>query len=165
MTGDAPGNEPRLTLVDLAPGQMLPELVHEVTPTTIVQGAAAAHVWRPMHHDKDYAVHRQGVRDVFMDTQTQGNWLERFVTDWAGPTARLGRLGIAMRNPVFPGDRMAIDGSVRDVETDDTGCGWVVLDLTIRVGTTVCTEAHAKVALPTDATDNPWTRRGEAWQP
>jgi hypothetical protein len=64
---------------------------------------------------------------------------------------------------------MAIDGSVRDVETDDTGCGWVVLDLTIRVGTTVCTEAHAKVALPSstaaDAMDNPWSRHGDRWQP
>ena len=154
-----------LTLADVTPGQMLPELVHEVTTTTVVQGSAAARVWRPMHHDKDYAVRRQGVRDIFLDTQTQSAWLERYLTDWAGPTARLGRLGTRMRTPVFPGDRMAIDGSVRDVETDDTGCGWVVLDLTIRVGPTVCTEAHAKVALPVDASDNPWTRRGDSWQP
>jgi acyl dehydratase len=165
MTEGASQGAHRLTLADVTPGQMLPELAHEVTTTTVVQGAAAARVWRPMHHDHEYAVHRQGVRDVFMDTQTQGNWLERFVTDWAGPTARLGRLGIAMRTPVFPGDRMAIDGSVRDVETDDSGCGWVVLDLTIRVGTHVCTEAHAKVALPVDATDNPWSRHGDQWQP
>jgi hypothetical protein len=70
-----------------------------------------------------------------------------------------------MRNPVFPGDRMAIDGSVRDVETDDTGCAWVILDLTIRVGTQVCTEAHAKVAIPSNARDNPWSRHGDRWQP
>ena len=59
------------SLDDVTAGQALPELAHDVTTTTIVQGAAAAHVWRPMHHDRDYAVERQGVRDVFMDTQTQ----------------------------------------------------------------------------------------------
>ena len=30
---------------------------------------------------------------------------------------------------------------------------------------TPVTECSARVALPTDADDNPWTRRGDRWQP
>jgi hypothetical protein len=70
-----------------------------------------------------------------------------------------------MRNSVFPGDTMVIEGTVRDTELDDTGCGWVTIDLTIRVGDRLCTQSFAKVAVPTTATDNPWDRRAARWAP
>jgi hypothetical protein len=54
---------------------------------------------------------------------------------------------------------------VRDVRVDDAGCGWVDLDLTIRVGDVTCTESQATVALPTTPDDNPWRRHGDDWRP
>jgi len=54
---------------------------------------------------------------------------------------------------------------VRDVSVDAVGCGWVELDLTIRVGDVICTESEAKVALPTSSDDNPWRRHGDRWMP
>ena len=67
-----------------------------------------------MHHDYHFAVERQGVQDIFLNSPNQGSWLERFVTDWTGPKGRLGRLRFKMRKPIFPGDTMVIEGVVRD---------------------------------------------------
>jgi acyl dehydratase len=154
-----------ITIDKVAVGDMLPELSYDVTSTTVVLGALAARDWRPMHHDHHFAVERQGVKDIFLNSPNQAAWLERFVTDWTGPKGRLGRVGFTMRDSVFPGDTMVIEGTVREVETDATGCGWVTLDLTIRVDDRLCTRAFAKVAVPMDDDDNPWDRRAERWAP
>jgi acyl dehydratase len=149
----------------VAPGDRLPPLTHEVTATTVVLGALASRDWRPMHHDRDFAVNRNGTKDIFLNTPNQAAWFERYVTDWTGPTGRLGRMTFRMKGSVFPGDVMVIEGTVRATALDDTGCGWVDLDLALSVGGEVKTTCAARVALPTAADDNPWTRRAERWQP
>ena len=63
----------------------LPELSYQVTATTVVLGALASRDWRPMHHDQDFAVNRNGTRDIFLNTPNQAAWFERYLTDWAGP--------------------------------------------------------------------------------
>ena len=40
-----------------------------------------------MHHDKDFAVHRNGTQDIFLNTPNQAAWFERYLTDWTGRTA------------------------------------------------------------------------------
>jgi len=156
---------PRLLLGDVRAGDRLPELAYDVTATTVVLGALATRDWRPMHHDKDFAVNRNGVRDIFLNTPNQAAWFERYLTDWSGPHGRLGRMRFRMKDQVFPGDRMVFQASVEKVETDAAGCGWVELDVTVGVGGRVCTECQARIALPVDANDNPWKRKGERWQP
>ena len=113
-----------LTLPEVKTGQTLPELAYDVTATTVVLGALASRDWRPMHHDKDFAQQRNGVRDIFLNTPNQAAWFERYLTDWSGPYGRLGRMQFRMRDSVFPGDRMLFRGSVERVETDAAGCGW-----------------------------------------
>ena len=154
-----------ITFGDVAPGDVLPALSYDVTSTTVVLGALAARDWRPMHHDYHFAVERQGVQDIFLNSPNQEAWLERFVTDWTGPKGRIGRLGFTMKDSVFPDDTMVIEGTVREAETDATGCGWVTVDLSMRVGDRLCTSSFAKVAVPTTADDNPWRRHGNDWRP
>ena len=50
----------RLLASDVAPGQELPSLRVAVSATTIVLGALASRDWRPMHHDKAFAIERNG---------------------------------------------------------------------------------------------------------
>ncbi len=71
-----------LRLHEVAKGDELPELRYDVTATTVVLGALAARDWRPMHHDHDFAVNRNGTRDIFLNTPNQAAWFERFLTDW-----------------------------------------------------------------------------------
>jgi acyl dehydratase len=155
----------RLLLDAVHDGDALPELVYDVTATTIVLGALAARDWRPMHHDHDFAVNRNGTRDIFMNTPNQAAWFERYVTDWTGPTGRLGRMKFRMKGSVFPGDTMRMTGTVQSVGTDDAGCGWAELLVTLAVDGETKTDCTVRVALPTSPDDNPWTRRGDAWRP
>src|SRR5215467_11535872 len=99
-------------------GDSLPELGYDVNATTVILGAIATRDWRPMHHDKDFAQNRNGVRDVFMNTPNQAAWFERYVTDWTGPKGRLGRMRFRMRDSIFPGDTMTFDATVTEVSTD-----------------------------------------------
>ena len=154
-----------LTIDRVKQGQKLPELGCAVTATTVVLGALATRDWRPMHHDRDFAQVRNGVRDIFLNTPNLAHWFERYLTDWTGPKGRPGRMKFFMRGSVFAGDQMVFRGEVKQVETDAAGCGWATIDVSVSVEGQVMTSCTARMALPTAADDNPWRRRGEAWKP
>ena len=154
-----------LTLDGVRPGDVLPILAYDVTATTVVLGALASRDTRPMHHDYDFAVNRNGTQDIFMNTPNQAAWFERYVTDWTGPKGRLGRMKFRRLGSVFPGDTMVVAATVEDVATDDVGCGWAALLVTLAVDGDTKTDCSVRVALPTSDDDNPWTRRGDAWRP
>ncbi|MBW2396425.1 MAG: hypothetical protein JRG95_19410 [Deltaproteobacteria bacterium] len=155
----------RLTIDQVKEGDELPPLSVDVTATTIVLGALASRDWRPMHHDKDFAINRNGTPDIFMNTPNQASWFERYLSDWAGPTGRLGRIKFRMHNSVFPGDTITFKGVVDKVETDVVGCSWASVSLVLKTGDQVDTTFSARIALPSKAGDNPWARRGDDWKP
>jgi acyl dehydratase len=149
----------------ITPGEPLPDLAIEVTPSTVVLGALASRDWRPMHHDKDFATGRNGVRNIFINTPHNASYFERYLTDWTGPYGRLARIKFRMKDSVFPGDTMVFHGKVEKTEKDETGCGFVELAMWLTVGDKTTTECSARIAVPTAAGDNPWQRRGDAWRP
>jgi hypothetical protein len=150
---------------DVKDGLELDALSYDVNATTVVLGALATRDWRPQHHDYHFATERNGVQDIFINAPNQAAWFERYVTDWTGPRGRLGRMRFRMKGSVFPGDTMVFTGVVIGTEVDDTGCGWVDLEVAVKVGDEVKTTCTVRVALPTDPDDNPWSRRGGAWKP
>jgi acyl dehydratase len=154
-----------LTIDQVHVGDALPTLDYDVTATTVVLGALAARDWRPMHHDHDFAVNRNGTQDIFMNTPNQAAWFERYVTDWTGPLGRLGRMKFRMKGSVFPGDTMHLDAVVQQVGTDDAGCGWVELLVSLTVDGDLKTDCTARVAVPVTSDDNPWRRSGDQWIP
>ncbi|MBL0122966.1 MAG: hypothetical protein IPP88_09620 [Betaproteobacteria bacterium] len=154
-----------LCAADVQEGQLLPALKHQVSATTIVLGALASRDWRPMHHDKDFAVERNGVKDIFVNTPNNAAWFERYITDWTGPKGRLGRIKFKMKKSVFPGDKMCFSGNVARASTDASGCFWLELELAVSVNGEVTTECQARVAIPVDDNDNPWLRKAQHWQP
>jgi len=154
-----------LTLDQVTVGDALPVLAVDVDVTAVVLGAMASRDWRPMHHDKDFAVERNGTRHVFVNTPHNAAYFERYITDWTGPRGRLGRIRFRMKDSVFPGDRMVFHGQVKEIAKDETGCGWVDLTLELTVGEKTTTECTARVALPVSGDDNPWQRKGDRWRP
>lgn len=157
--------EPRIVLGDVSVGDVLPDLSYPVSATTVVLGALASRDWRPMHHDKDFAVERNGIQDIFLNTPNQAAWFERFVTDWTGPHGRLQRMQFRMLGSIFPGDTMVFRGTVTEVGVDGVGCGWAAIDIAVSVGDDPKTTCTARVALPIDRDDNPWERSGDRWRP
>ena len=161
---------PKVTLDQVAVGDALPELSVGVTATTVVLGALATRDWRPMHHDYHFATERNGTKDIFLNTPNQAAWFERYLTDWTGPHGRLGKVTFRMKDSIFPGDTMVFRGVVTEVGTDDAGCGWVSVEVTLTVAgddgnDRTMTTGSARVAVPVDADDNPWARRPDTWKP
>ena len=101
-------------------GDRLPQLELEMTATRIVAGAIATRDFMPVHHDRDYA-NSQGAPDIFMNILSTNAYCSRYLTDWAGPDARLRTLSIRLGVPVFPRSTLTFTGSVtevRDAEVD-----------------------------------------------
>ena len=145
---------------DVEVGAELPELVLPVTARTVVIGASSSRDWQPQHHDHAWAVERAGTPDIFLNTPNQAGWIERYITDWTGPRGRLGKLRFRMRKPVCPGDELRFNGTVTAVDA-----GWVDIDIALTVGETTVTECTARIAVPQNDDDNPWSRRGAEWRP
>ena len=156
------GDFTQLTLDQVEGGQTIPDFDYDVTATTVVLGAMASRDFRPMHHDKDFAVNRNGVQNIFLNTPNQAAWFERYLTDWTGPKGRMGRIRFRMKDSVFPSDTMVFAGSVSEVDREG---GWVDLEMELTVGGSVVTGCTARVALPKDEDDNPWKRKGDDWRP
>ena len=127
----------------------------------MVLGALATRDWRPMHHDKDFAVDRNGTQDIFLNTPNQAAWFERYLTDWTGPHGRLARVTFRMKGSVFPGDTMSLRGVVESTEVDEVGCGFVIGRRDARRSTATSRPRVPPAShCPGAADDNPWARRG-----
>ncbi len=106
-----PRRETTLRAGDAKPGDALAPCPVPITATAIVAGAIASRDYQDVHHDRDLAKLR-GSPDIFMNILTTSGVVARFVTDWAGPEARLTRLAIRLGAPNYPGDAMLLTGSV-----------------------------------------------------
>ena len=146
-------------------GDALPVLDLPVTARTVVMGASSSRDWQPQHHDYAWATTRAGTKDIFLNTPNQAGWIERYLTDWTGPYGRLGRMRFRMRRPVYPGETLVFNGTVRETAVDESSCAWVDVDIELTVGEDVATEASARLAIPQDDKDNPWRRSGDDWRP
>jgi acyl dehydratase len=108
----------------IAVGDELPPLEVPLTASVIVAGAIATRDFMPVHHDKAYA-NAQGAPDVFMNILTSNGYVARFVTDWAGPDARLRSISIRLGAPAIPNTTLRFTGTVARTEhpagTNDGG--------------------------------------------
>ena len=146
-------------------GDALPPLEVKILARHVVMGASSSRDWQPQHHDTHWAVERVKVKDIFLNTPNQAGWIERYLTDWTGPYGRLGRMRFRMRRPVYPGETLVFNGTVRETAVDESSCAWVDVDIELTVGEDVATEASARLAIPQDDKDNPWRRSGDDWRP
>ncbi|WP_223308799.1 MaoC/PaaZ C-terminal domain-containing protein [Glutamicibacter nicotianae] len=99
-------------------GTQLPELRIPITATLIVTGAIATRDFQKVHHDKDVA-EAAGTPNVFMNILTTNALVNRYVGEWAGPDARVGRINIRLGATNFPGDEMVFTGTVESVDGEN----------------------------------------------
>jgi hypothetical protein len=103
------------TVVDV--GAKLPELVLYGDPTFIVSTAIATRDYQDVHHDRDKA-QAKGSKDIFVNILTDTGLVERFITDWAGPTARIKSIGLRLGVPWYAYDTVTFSGEVTAVDDD-----------------------------------------------
>ena len=99
-------------------GQELPPLDVPLTAAIIVGGALASRDYTPVHHDRA-AAQAAGMSDVFMNILTTNGYVGRYVSDWAGPDARIRKVAIKLGAPNLPGDTMKLRGRVARVDAQD----------------------------------------------
>lgn len=96
-------------------GEKLPELKLEGTPTFIVSTALATRDFQDVHHDRDLA-QAKGSKDIFINILSDTGLVERFVTDWAGPFARVKSIALRLGVPWYAYDTTVLSGEVSSVE-------------------------------------------------
>jgi hypothetical protein len=106
---------PTLTFAECMVGTVLPELALPLDRTLIVACAIASQDFEDVHHDPGKAVER-GMPDIFMSINSTNGFIDRYVTDVFGPTARIAKVSLRLGVPNFPGDTMTFSGVVDAVE-------------------------------------------------
>jgi hypothetical protein len=99
-------------------GTVLPEMRIEATPTFVVSTALATRDFQDVHHDRDAAVTR-GSKDIFVNILTDTGLVQRYVTSWAGPSARVRNIAIRLGVPCYAYDTLVFSGSVTAIEGDE----------------------------------------------
>ncbi|MHC9296997.1 MaoC family dehydratase [Mycobacterium sp. LTG2003] len=98
-----------------AVGTKLPELKIYGDPTFIVSTAIATRDYQDVHHDRDKA-QAKGSKDIFVNILTDTGLVQRYLTDWAGPSARIKSIGLRLGVPWYAYDTVTFAGEVTAIE-------------------------------------------------
>jgi hypothetical protein len=96
-------------------GIKLPELSLYGDPTFIVSTAIATRDYQDVHHDRDKA-QAKGSKDIFVNILTDTGLVQRYITDWAGPSAIIRSIGLRLGVPWYAYDTVTLKGEVVSVE-------------------------------------------------
>lgn len=134
-----------LVFEDVREGDVLPSISLAITHTRICQNAAATWDWFPGHHDPEYA-RRQGQRTIYLSTLFFHGFVDRLVTDWAGPDAFIRRRRIRMIRSIYPDQTATATGHVTATRTD-AGRGLVDIEALVSSEDGPCVPAKVTVQL------------------
>ena len=84
-------------------------------PTFIVSTALATRDFQDVHHDRDKA-QAKGSKDIFVNILTDTGLVQRFITDWAGPSALVKSIALRLGVPWYAYDTVTFSGEVAAVE-------------------------------------------------
>lgn len=107
-----------LVLPQWRPAGALPRLEIPLDRGRIVATALATQDFTPVHHDPDLA-RAQGSADVFLNILTSIGLVQRYVTDWAGPAARVRAIALRLGAPAYAGDTLTLTGDVTERDDDE----------------------------------------------
>jgi acyl dehydratase len=144
---------------DVDPGEELPKIDDVITYRRVIMNPATTWDYFPGHHDPEYA-RAQGQPTIYVNTMHFLGFIDRCVTDWAGPRSFLVRRKVSTLRSVYAGDTMVGTGRVvgtRRQEQD--GRVRFLVDLELEVSNQHgdrCASVAATVALPSrEASDQP----------
>ncbi|BBY83659.1 hypothetical protein MPUL_48170 [Mycolicibacterium pulveris] len=107
----------------------LAEVVDHIDYQRVVMNAGATWDYFAAHYDPKYA-RNHGHPTIFVNTMHIAGFVDRVVTDWAGPYSRMVRRRIKMLGSIYAGDTMV--GRGRVVAKRQEGSRLLV-DLTVAV--------------------------------
>ena len=99
----------------VAVGATLPELKLHGDPTFIISTAIATRDYQDVHHDRDKA-QAKGSKDIFVNILTDTGLVQRYVTEWAGSSARIKSISLRLGVPWYAYDTVTFTGEVTAVD-------------------------------------------------
>jgi hydroxyacyl-ACP dehydratase HTD2-like protein with hotdog domain len=97
-------------------GDQLPVVHRKANEAELFLYSAASFNPHRIHYDRGYA-HHEGHQDTVVHGPLQGSWLTQFVTDWAGPNARLISIEWQNRASAFVDEEVQFSGTVVALDT------------------------------------------------
>ena len=110
-------NYPTMSTVQI--GDELPKMKKQASEAELFLYSAASFNPHRIHYDRAYA-NFEGHDDLVVHGPLQGSWLTQFVTDWAGPRARLLSIKWQNRASAFVGDELIFAGTVTAIDQANT---------------------------------------------
>ena len=110
-------NYPTMSTVQI--GDELPKMKKQASEAELFLYSAASFNPHRIHYDRAYA-NFEGHDDLVVHGPLQGSWLTQFVTDWAGPRARLLSIEWQNRASAFVGDELIFAGTVTAIDQANT---------------------------------------------
>jgi acyl dehydratase len=101
-------------------GDVLPEIELPISYARVIAIPAATWDYFPGHHDPFYA-RDQGQETIYLSTMFYSGFLDRIVTDWAGPYAFIRARELAMTGSVYAGEQLTGRGQVRAKRIETSG--------------------------------------------
>jgi hypothetical protein len=98
-------------------GTTLPELKIYGDPTFIISTAIATRDYQDVHHDRDKA-QAKGSKDIFVNILTDTGLVQRYITDWAGPSALVKSIGLRLGVPWYAYDTITFSGEVTALDDE-----------------------------------------------
>src|SRR4029077_12892443 len=96
-------------------GAQLPELSLYGDPTFVVSTAIATRDYQDVHHDRDKA-QAKGSKDIFVNILTDTGLVQRYITDWAGPSAVVKSIALRLGVPWYAYDTVTFRGEVTAID-------------------------------------------------
>ena len=112
---------------DVAVGEELPLWPIDVSTRLVVGGAIATRDFEDIHHEVA-AAKRAGLKDLLMNVFTSNGLCSRYLSEWAGPDARVTGVDIRLGTPNVVGDTMTLSAAIADKQEVD-GKGVITLSL------------------------------------
>lgn len=114
------GTRTTLDAGTLSVGDKLPEFPLPITARLVVSCALASQDFQDVHHDKAAAI-AKGTPDIFMNILSTNGFVGRYLTDWAGPGARIKKIKFNLGAPNYPGDTMLMTGEITAITPNESG--------------------------------------------
>jgi acyl dehydratase len=150
---------------DVEVGSALPTVEDEITYRRVIMNPATTWDYFPGHHDPAYA-RAQGQPTIYVNTMHFLGFIDRLVSEWAGPRSFLVRRKVSTHRSIYAGDTMVGHGQVVGLRHEErNGLVRHLIDLELAVDNqdgARCASALVTVALPARAGAQPdvlW------WQP
>jgi acyl dehydratase len=136
----------RITFAEISVGDEISPISLYITYKRVCINAASTWDWFPGHHDPEYA-RAQGQDNIYLSTLFYHGFVDRGLSEWAGPDALIRRRKISMIKSIYPGQTATLTGRVVG-KREQEGRRLIDLELLVSSEEGPCVPSEATLELP-----------------